>query len=112
MDAHEARGVEAVLERLHRFANEVPARADDDFRVRTARPDEVHLVDGDVSHFATRLDRDPLEVARRRRGRFAVEHRAQSFAKRARLTELDVRASASERLLEALIVERLDEIIQ
>jgi hypothetical protein len=53
-----------------------------------------------------------LEVARRRRRRFAVEHRSQPLAKGARLTQLDVRTSASERLLEPLIVERLDEIIQ
>src|SRR6476469_2691230 len=118
VDAHEVLRVEPVLERLHRLADDVPPVASVELGIRAVGDDVVDLIDRDRAHLAAHLDGDPLEVRLRRggegemRGRGATaEHGQQLLAELLHPLRREALASASKRRLEALVVERLDEIV-
>jgi len=69
MHAKELRGVELVLERLHRFTDQITPFADDQLGVRSARRDVVDLADRDEAHLPARFDADAIDVAG---GRFQI----------------------------------------
>src|SRR5256885_4530038 len=64
VDAEKARGVELVLQVLHRFANEVLTVAHDQLGVRPAGQDVVDLRHRDEADFPARLDGNALEIPR------------------------------------------------
>src|SRR2546423_11033032 len=64
VDAEKARGVELVLQVLHRFANEVLAVADDQLRVRPTGQDVVDVRHRDEADLPARLDGNALEIPR------------------------------------------------
>jgi len=66
MYAEELCGIELVLERLHRLADQIAPLADDQLGVRSARGDVVDLAHWDEPDFASRLDPNAIDVTSRR----------------------------------------------
>src|SRR5687768_521912 len=130
MDAQEALGIESLLERVDRLADEVGTLAGVELDVGPAGRDVLDLRDRNDAHLPAHLDGDPLEIRSlgpcrrpgrrvrpvrlsrcRRCARTAIEHREESLAELAHLLQLDLATRASERLLESLVVERLHEVV-
>src|SRR5690242_18450642 len=122
MDADKTRGVELVLEILHRFANEMLAVADDELGIRTARDDAVDVRHRDEADLAPRLDRNALDEAGCGMGDAGcgnsvfwgvsfLQNGQQLVAQLVDCFQSRDAPSALKGFPEAVVVERLDEII-
>src|SRR4029077_1275356 len=64
VDPHESRGVELVLEILHRLAQQMARLVDVDPHIASVGVDPLDFPDGEQGHLSPRLHHEPIEVAR------------------------------------------------
>ena len=134
MHAHESLRIKAIFEYLHLLADEVRLLGGMNFRVRSAGSDVQHLGDGHDAHLPAAFDGDALEVSSRRsRRRSGRLRRCCSSGRRAgdartalhclqrgeqlrrmppNMARFDRTSRAAERLVETIVVVRLDEIVE
>src|SRR2546429_181154 len=113
VDPDEAGRVELTLEVLHRLAQQVPGLTDVDAHVVPLRVYPVDFAHGQERHLSARLDEQSIEVPRASGPRRlpGAEERRQLLGQLPQTAVAHLLLRALQRLSEALVGERLEEIV-